>query len=96
MAMPMGSGVPTGLGEGPIRIVGPISQPRGYHRSRITHTDIPIPVDFYFAESFPARVFKVLPNNNKICLVDCASQRTHIFGGFIILHVTDLIIGPTI
>ena len=27
--MPMGSGIQLGQGEGPIRLVGPISQPRG-------------------------------------------------------------------
>ena len=29
-----------GLGEGPIGIMGPMSQPRGYHWSRVTHADM--------------------------------------------------------
>ena len=35
----MGSGVQLGPGEGPIGEEGPMSQPRGYHRSRVTHAD---------------------------------------------------------
>ena len=34
---PMESGVQLGLGEGPIKKVGPMSQPRGYHQSHVTH-----------------------------------------------------------
>ena len=34
--VPMEKGVQLGLGEGPSR--GPISQPHGYHQSRVTHT----------------------------------------------------------
>ena len=39
MEVPTGLGVQLGLGDGPINKVVPMSQPRGYHRSRVTHAD---------------------------------------------------------
>ena len=38
--MPMERAIQLGQGEGPIGIVGPISQPRGYQWSRVTHADM--------------------------------------------------------
>ena len=35
--LPVGSGVQMGLGMGPINKVGPMSQPRGYHQSRVMY-----------------------------------------------------------
>ena len=36
--VPIERGVQLGLGKGPIKSGSPMSQPRGYHRSRVTHT----------------------------------------------------------
>ena len=39
MELPMESGDPTGPGRGAHQKVGPMSQARRYHCSRVTHTD---------------------------------------------------------
>ena len=45
--VPMFKGVQPGLGEGPIK-VGPMSQPRGYHRSCVIHAGSYLPTMFAF------------------------------------------------
>ena len=37
---PWNRAIQLGLGEGPIGIVGPMSQPRGYHWFRVMHADM--------------------------------------------------------